>query len=189
MPELHLMQLGIIYRACVPLTKHWERIKKIKETGDLKHIFRSELDKACFAHDAAYTDSKDLAKRTISDKIWKERVYEIAINLKYDEYQRGLASMAYKCFDKKTGSEATVNEELPQKLRKSVIKTFKRRKVYARFKYNIWAADLAKMRPLSSKNRGVKYLLCVIDVFSKYDWVESLKGKKAKTFVHDYIEI
>ena len=63
----------ITYTACGSFTKHRERIEKFRETGNLKHLYRNEafLDKACFAHDAAYSDSKDLAKRTISNKIWK----------------------------------------------------------------------------------------------------------------------
>ena len=95
--------------------------------------------KACFDQDAAYFNSKDLAKRTISDKILKEKTYEIVISPKYDGYQRGLASMVYKFFGKKKGSEAkaSVNEELAQELHKPVIKKFKRRKFYARFENNI----------------------------------------------------
>ena len=62
--------------------------------------------------------------------------------------------------------------------------------MYARFKENIWAADLAEMGPLSSKNRGVKkYLLFVIDVFLKYSWLKLLKDKKAKTVFNGFIEI
>ena len=71
-----------------------------------------------------------------------------------------------------------VNEKLAEELHKPIIKKFKRRKVFARFKDNIWAADLAEMGSLSSKNRNVKYLLCVIDVFTKYAWVKRLKDKK-----------
>ena len=84
MLELHLNQQGSTYSACGPFTKHRDRIQKFRETGNLKHLYRNELDKACFAHDAAYSDSKDLAKRTISDKNLKERTYEIARNRKYD---------------------------------------------------------------------------------------------------------
>ena len=120
------------------------------------------------AHDAAYSDSKDLAKRTISDKILKDRAHEIAKIHNYDGYQRTLASMVYKFFDKKTGSGISVNEQLAKELHRPPIKKFKRRKVYARFKDNIWAADLAEMESLSSKNKNVKYLLCAIDVFTKY---------------------
>ena len=84
MPELHLRQLGFIYSACRPFTKHRERIQKFKETSDLNYIYKNRLHKACLAHDAAYSDSNDLAKRTISDKILKGRAYKIAINPKYD---------------------------------------------------------------------------------------------------------
>ena len=80
MPNWHLKQLGFTYNACGPFTKHCERIQKFKETGNLKHLCRNQLDKACFAHDPAYCDSKDLSKRTISDDILKDRAYEIARN-------------------------------------------------------------------------------------------------------------
>ena len=119
----------------------------------------------------------------------KDRAYEIARNRKYDGYQRALASMVYKFFDKKTGSGASVNEQLAEEVHKQVTKKFKRRKVYARFKDNIWAADLAEMESLSSKNKNVKYLLCVIDVFTKYAWVKPLKDKKGKTVLNAFIEI
>ena len=76
------------------------RIQKFRKTSILKYLHRNELDKACFAHDAAYSDSKDLAKRTISDKILKDRAYEIARNCEYDGYQRALSGMVYKVFDK-----------------------------------------------------------------------------------------
>ena len=98
MPELHLKQPGLIYSASGPSTKHRERIQKFRETDDLKHLQRNELDKARFAHDAAYSDSKDLVKITISDKILKDRAYVIARNRKYDGYQRALASMVYSLF-------------------------------------------------------------------------------------------
>ena len=104
----------------------------------------------------------------------QDRAYEIARNRYYDGYQRALASMVYKCFDKKTGSRISKNEQLVEELHKSVIKKSKRRKAYARFKDNIWAADLAEMKSLSTKNKNVKYLLCVIDVFTKYAWVKYL---------------
>ena len=86
--------------------------------------------------------------------------------------------MIYKFYDKKTGSETTVS-----------LKKLKRRKVYARLKENIWAADLGEMESLSSRNKTVKYLLCVIDVFTKYGWVKPLKDKKSITVLHDFIEI
>ena len=58
-------------------TKHREIIQKFRETGNLKHLYKSELDKACFAHDAAYSDSKNLAKRTMSDKILRDRLMKM----------------------------------------------------------------------------------------------------------------
>ena len=67
----------------------------MRETGNLKHLYRNKLDKACLAHDSAYSDSKDLANRTISDKILKDKAYEVAINRGHDGYKRALASMVY----------------------------------------------------------------------------------------------
>ena len=98
MPELHLKQPGLTYSACGPSTKHRERIQKFRETDDLKHLHRNELDKACFAHDAANSDSKDLVKITISDKNLKDRAYVIARNRKYDGYHGALASIVYSLF-------------------------------------------------------------------------------------------
>ena len=91
--------------------------------------------------------------------------------------------------DKKTRSRVSVNEELAEKLYKPVIKTFKRRKVYARFKDLVWARDLAEMWSLSFKNKKFQYLLCVIDFFAKYGWVKPLKDKKCKTILIAFIEI
>ena len=64
MPEMHLRQPGFTYSACVPFTKHKQRIQKFMQTRDTNYICRNELDKACFQHAAAYSDSKYLAKRT-----------------------------------------------------------------------------------------------------------------------------
>ena len=68
MPELHLKQPGFTYSACGTFTKHRERIQGFRETGNLNHLYRNELDKACFAHDAAYSGSKDLEKRLFQTK-------------------------------------------------------------------------------------------------------------------------
>ena len=72
MPEIHLRQPQFTYSAGGPFTKHEQRIQKFKETGDTNYIYKKELDKACFVHDAAYSDSKDLTKRTVADKILKK---------------------------------------------------------------------------------------------------------------------
>ena len=89
-----------------------------------------------------------------------------------DGYRRTLASMIYNFLDQKTRSETSLTEQLVEELHKPVIKKFKRRKIYARLKNNIWAVDLAEMRSSSSMNKNVKYLLCVTDVSTK---CESLK--------------
>ena len=168
-----------IYLWCLwSITKNRERVQKFRETGNLKHLYRNELDKTCFTHDAAYSERKDLAKRTISDKILKDRAYKIARNRKYDGYQRALASLVYKFFDNKAGLGVSVNEQLAEELHKPVIKKFKRKKVYVRSKDNIWATDLVEMGSLSSKNKNVKYLLYVTDAFTKYTWVKPLRDKK-----------
>ena len=109
----------------------------------------------------------------------KDRNEGIALNPEYDGYQRALVSMVYIFFDKKTGSGArsNLNEVQAPDLLKPVIKKFKRRKVYLRFKdNNIWAAELAEKRSWSSKNRGAKCFLRVIDgfVFSPYMLVLNL---------------
>ena len=78
-----------------------ERIRKFKETGDTKYIYRNKLDKACFQHYMAYGDFKDLAKRTAADKVLRNKTFNIAKDPKYDGQQRGLASMVYKFFDEK----------------------------------------------------------------------------------------
>ena len=104
MPEMHLQQPGFTYSSCGPFTKYKERIKKFEETGDTRYIYRNELDKACFQHDAAYADNKDLLNRTRTDKILRYKDYGIANNPQYEGYQRGLASMVYKFFDSKASS-------------------------------------------------------------------------------------
>ena len=102
MPEMHLKQPQFVYSTCGPFTRHKERIKKFKQTGDTRYIYRNELDKACFQHDSAYADHKDLMNRPKSDKVLRGKAYNIASNPEYDGYQRGLASMVCKFFDKKS---------------------------------------------------------------------------------------
>ena len=149
MPEIPLGQPQFTYSACGPFTKHEQRIQKFKETGDTKYIYMNELDKACFTHDAAYSDSKDLTKRADADKILKNKAFDIAKDPKYDGYQRGLASMVYKFFDSNvSGSGAKLipqNEQLAEELHKPIIRKFKKGKVYSTLKDNIWGVDLADM--------------------------------------------
>ena len=193
MPEIHLRQPQFTYSACGPFTKHEQRIQKFKETGDTNYIYMNELDEACFTHDAAYSDSKDLTKRTVADKILKNKAFDIAKDPKYDGYQRGLASMVYKFFDSKvpgSGAKLTLqNEQLAEELHKPIIRKFEKRKVYSTFKDNISGVDLADMQLLSKYNKGIRFLLCVIDIFSKYAWVVPLKDKKGISIVKAFQSI
>ena len=142
MPEMHLRQPRFVYSACGPFTRHKERIKKFKRTGDTRYIYRNELDKACFQHDSAYADHKDLINRTEADKVLKDKAYDIASNQKYDGFQRGLASMVfYKFFEKMSkGSGITRNTAKPSssiladELHKPIIRKFNKRKVYSNLK-------------------------------------------------------
>ena len=102
MPEMHLKQPGFSYSACGKFTKNKERIKKFKERGDTDYTYKNELDKTCFQHDMAYGDFKDLKRKTFSDKVLRDKVFKLASDPKYDGYERGLASMVYKCFEKKS---------------------------------------------------------------------------------------
>ena len=129
MPGMHLKQPGFTYRPCGPFTKNKETIQKFKETGDTTHIYKNELDKACFQRDMAYGDFKDLARRTASDKVLRDKEFNIAKNPKYDGYQRGLASMIYKFLDKKSkwsgfNIPLEFNEQLAKELHKPIIRNF-----------------------------------------------------------------
>ena len=146
----------------------------------------------CFQHDMAYGDFKDLAKRTAADKVLRDEAFNIVKDPKYDGLQRGLASMVFKFLDKKTsGSGNTIksvspNEQLAEELHKPIIKKFKKRKVYSSFEDNIWGADLADIQLISKFNKGFRFLLCVIDIFSKYTSVVPLKDKKGVSIVNAF---
>ena len=106
--------------------------------------------------------------------------------------------MVYKFFDKKsTGSGVTMlssksaikfmsNQQLADKLHKPIIKKFKRRKVYSLFTDNIWGVNLADMPLISKCNKEIKFLSCLIGLFSKYAWVIPLKGKKGNSIVNAF---
>ena len=139
-----------------------------------------------------YGKSKNLVKRTQSDKVLGDKAFKIASDPKYDGYQRGLASMVYKFFDKKSKGSGIINEsnyQLANELHKPIIKKIKKIKVYSLFKDNIWGVDLADMQSLSKFNKGVKYSLCAIDLFSKYASVIPLKDKKGTSIVNTFQKI
>ena len=145
MPEMHLKQLGFTYSACGPFTKSKERFEKFVQTGNKDFIYKIELDKVCFHHDMASSKLKDLAKRTQSDKVWSDKALKIASDPKYDGYQRRLASMVNKFFDKKCSGNGVAaslakkyatepNYQLAKELHREIMRKFKRRKVYSSFR-------------------------------------------------------
>ena len=129
----------------------------------------------------AYGDFKYLAKRTAAGKVLRDKAFKTAADQKYDEYQRGLASMLNKFFDKKSQQSGLANNkeniQLTDELHKPNMK-FEKRKVCSSFRNNIWGADLAEMQLLSKFNKRFRFLLCVLNIFSKYAWVIPLKDKK-----------
>ena len=121
----------------------------------------------------AYGDFKDLARRTASDKKLRDKTFNIAKNPKYYGYQRGFGSMVYKFFDKKSSgsgikNEIISNKELAEELHKPIIRNFKKRKVHSTFIDNIWGAALADMHLINKFNKGRRFLLFAIDIYSKY---------------------
>ena len=194
MPELHLYEPKIGKdSACGSFTKHKQRIGQFMKDGRLSHIYKNELDKACFQHDIAYNKYKDLKRRTQSDIVLKNKAYKIAVNPKYDRFQTALASIVWKFFNEKSkkvlSGSGLENEELADELHKPIIKKFKRRKLYSSFKDNIWGVDLADMTLLSTFNKRTKYLLCVIDLFSRYPWVVGLKDNNRASIVNGFQSI
>ena len=127
-------------------------------------------------------------------------MYDIASNPEFDGYQRDLASMVYRYFDKKSTAEPSSLERtgsgikkdttksssliLANELHKPIIKKSEKRKVYSQFKDNIWEVDLVDIQSLSRKNKGIKYLLCAIDLYSNYAFVIPLKDKKGINVVN-----
>ena len=109
----------------------------------------------------AYGKSKDLAKRTQSDKILRDKAFKIASDRKYDGYQRGLASMVYKFLIKHLVEVVlTLNQiinQLSNELHRQIIRKSKKRKVYSSSRDNIWGVDLADMQSLRKYNKGIKY--------------------------------
>ena len=100
--------------------------------------------------------------------------------------------MVYKFFDKKSsgsGIATVLNYQLANELHRHTIRTFKRKKIYSSFRDNIWGVNLADMQSLSKYNRGIRYLLCAIDLFSKYAWAVPLKDKRAITIVNVFQKI
>ena len=110
----------------------------------------------------AHGDFKDLNRRTFADKVLRDKAFNIVKDPKYDGYQRGLASMVYKYFDKKTSGSGIKNEnisnkELAEELHKPIIRKFNKIKVHSPFIDNIWGIDLADMQLISKSNKRFRF--------------------------------
>ena len=175
-------QPGFTYCACGPFTKNEERIEKFMQTGNTNFIYQVNLIKLVFnmiwlmanQRTQAKKEKKEIkrtqAKRAQADKDLKHKTFKTASNPKYDGYRRGLASMVYNFFDKKSAllnkssGSGIVNEpncQLANELHKPIIRKLKKRKVYSSFRDNIRGVDLADMQSLSKYNKGRKvFIVC-----------------------------
>ena len=139
----------------------------------------------------AHEDFKDLNRRTAAaHKLLHDKACDFAKSPKYDRYQCGLASMLYKCFDKKTSgwtaeNETITNKELAEDLHKLIISRFEKRKVNWLFIDNIWGEDLADMQLISKFNKGFRFLLCV-DIYINFVWVIAFKYTKGITIINAF---
>ena len=131
MPEMHLRQPRFTYSACGPFCKNKETVQKLKETSYSRYIYQNELGKACLKYDMAYGDFKELPRKTSSDKVLRDKAFNIATIPKCDGCQTGLASMIYNFFDKTCSlikgafcaikSDIMSNQQLALKLHKPII--------------------------------------------------------------------
>ena len=112
MPKMCLRQPGRTYSACGPFTTNKEKVQNFKETGESRYSYENKLDKACFQHGMAPGHFEILPRRTASDKVLRDRASNIAENPEYDVCQRGIASMVYDFFDKKSASGGDVKIEI-----------------------------------------------------------------------------
>ena len=140
-----------------------------------------------------YGDFKELTRRTTSDKILRDKAFNIASNPKYDGYQRGLASMLQFVGKKTSGgaikNKNMSNKELAEELHKPIIRKFYKRKVHSSFIDNIWGADLTDIQLISQFDKGIRFLLCAVDIFSKYAWLLPLKDKTGVTITNAFQKI
>ena len=144
----------------------------------------------------AWGGFKDLPRRAACDKVLHNKAFDVAKNSKYDGYQHQLASMVYKCFDKKsathkgTGINSGIKtQQLADKVHNPITRNVKNYKVYSSFEYKIWGGDLADMQLVNKYNKGIQFLLYAIDIFSKYAWVVPLKDKKGITITNAFQNI
>ena len=184
--ELHLYDPVVgKYAACGPGTKHKDRTEKYIQTGDTSHIFKNELDKYCFYHDNAYDKYKDVPNRQIADKKLMDGALSIASDQSKNGYERMLASMIYKFFDKKIQMGQGVKEDiLADELHKPIRHNFTRRRVNVYKPNDILAVDLVDM--VNNKDEGYRYILTAQDIFTKYSFAIPLKTKKTEELINAF---
>ena len=151
--------------------KNKTRIQKFKETGDSRYFYRKGVDKACFQHDMAYGDFKCIPRKTASDKVLLDKVFKTAGDSKDDGYQRELAPMVYKFFDKK--SRDTTNhvgagiifENWPMSYTIPSLENFRGAKYTHLIKVTV---GILILQTCNKYNKRVHFLLCGIDIYSRY---------------------
>jgi len=186
--ELHIFDPIVgRYGACGPGTYHSKRIQKYIETGDTSHIYKNDLDKACFYHDSAYNKYKDVPNRHIADKKLMDEAFIIANDQSKDGYERALASLVYKFFEKKIQMGQGLVEDraiLAEELHRTIRHNFPRRRVEV-FKPNeILACDLIDMN--QHRDDGYRYILTAQDIFTKYSFAIPLKSKKTEELIEAF---
>ena len=187
--EVHLYDPVVgKYSACGPGTKHKDRIEKYIQTGDTSHIFKNELDKHCFYHDSVYEKHKDVPNRQVADKKLMDGAFQIASDESKNGYERMLASMIYKFFDKKIQMGQGVKEDiLADELHKPIRHNFTRRRVNVYKPNDILAVDLVDM--VNNRDEGYRYILTAQDIFTKYSFAIPLKTKKAEELIKAFKSI
>ena len=150
MPKTHLKQPGFTYSGCGPFKINKERIQEFKETGDTNHIYKNELDQACFQHDMDFGDFKDLARRTASDKVLRDKTFYIAKNSKYGGCHRGLASIVYNFLIKSLQAVVLICMQINLLLMKNQLKNYTKH----------FLKNLADMQLMIKFNKGFRFLLC-----------------------------
>ena len=163
MPEMHLRQPGFTYSACGPFTKKQKGIKNVKETGESRYIYEIREKKLNIVKDPIY-DGYQLALASV--------VYNFLILIILKMNLNIISGIK---------NENVSNKKLAEELHKLIIRKFNKIKVHSPFIDNIWDADLADMQLRSKFNKVFGFLLCVIDIYSKYAWVSPLKDEKAIT--------
>ena len=170
MTKKHLREPRITYSTCEPFTKIKERIQKFTETGDSKYIYHNELDKAYFQHDMAYCVFKDLARRTASDKILCNKVFNMLkicniMDINVDMPQWSINFLRKNC---RSGikTEDISNQQLAEELHKPIIRKFNKREVKSPFTDNIWVEELPDMQLISKFNNRIRFFFNVLLIFT-----------------------